>query len=82
MKKVIIVIGCFMLSTAFAQTPQTSPIPNHPAGRNFDQAKQKQLERVDQRLARVQQLKSCLQAATGFDAMHQCHGKFEEQHHQ
>lgn len=78
MKKVCVVIGCLLLGTAFAQVQQS---PGHPTGRNFDEAKQKQLARVDERMNHLQQLKSCLQAATGFDALHQCHGRFEEQHH-
>lgn len=49
------------------------------ADNNIEQKKAEQLKRVDERIAHLQEERSCIQAATTHDALKACHEKFRNE---
>lgn len=71
MMKVVPVIFAVLLSaTAFAQQPQGGQSQSKP--QNFQERKQHVLERIDQRIARLQTMKGCVEQAQDKSAMRTC----------
>ncbi len=50
--------------------------PPKESGPNFELKRQEILKRIDERLARIQQMKSCVQAASSRDELRACREKF------
>ncbi|MES2206107.1 MAG: hypothetical protein V4525_04840 [Pseudomonadota bacterium] len=48
------------------------------ASKNFEPLKKKQLEFVDDRIARLQELKICVEASTAIEGLKRCQEKFRE----
>ena len=85
MKRYIIAIALLASGGALAQSTNSPAVPSAPGaqpqqggGRHFEEAKSRHLERIAHRIAELQQVQSCIQAATNHDALRAC----RPQHHE
>jgi len=82
MKRVLIAAAFAASGLALAQSNQPAPPSgqgphNGPQGQQwgeqrFEEVKAKHLERIAKRIAELQQVQSCVQAATSPEALHSC----------
>ncbi len=75
MKKTAVaaLIPLILLTQAFTLEGQQQP---RGSGQNFELKKAEILNRIDERLARIQQMKSCVQSASSRDDLRACREKF------
>jgi hypothetical protein len=81
MKTFILALACIVCNLAFAQTPpatattaaSASAAPSSARQQHFQSAKTKRLDHIAARLAALQQLQTCVQAANNFAELHACH---------
>jgi hypothetical protein len=72
-------MGAIVISLALAALPAVAAENNPPqqaAGPMFEQRKAEILNRIDQRIARDQQEKACIQTANNHEALKACRDKF------
>lgn len=88
MKKILMAAGCLLSCMVFAQQSVSGQRASPPDGHhNFDQVKQKHLAQLGERISKLQQAQSCVQAATDFQALRACrpehdrHGQFPNSTH-
>jgi hypothetical protein len=70
----LIVLSLLFAMPAFAI--EGGPVPKG-SGDNFEQKKEELLKKIDERMRRLQERKSCVQAATTLDALSACREKFK-----
>jgi len=75
-KIISVVFAMFLAVPAFAV--DNSSLPKGP-GPNFEQNRTDILKRIDARIARNQEEKSCVQAAKNHDDIKACRDKFKEE---
>ncbi len=76
MKTAIIAAAVSILFAAPAVAADNAPAPKVP-GPNFEQRKAEILKRIDERIARNQEEKACVQAATNHNDIKACRDKFK-----
>jgi len=76
MKTVLIAMAVSILIAAPAFAADNVPQPKGP-GPSFEQRKSDILKRIDERIARNQEEKSCVQAAKTHDDINACREKFK-----
>ena len=83
MKKTMVaaVIFLFFAAPAFAADNNALPAkgPGGPADAKFDQVKADVLKRIDERIARIQEIKTCVEAAQNYNNLEACREKFKEE---
>lgn len=84
MKTAIMIVSASLLFAVSAFATDAAPQQKGP-GPNFEQNKAEILKRIDQRISRNQEEKSCIQAAKNHDDVRACRDKFkaevQEQRH-
>ena len=73
MKKILFVITCFTAFTVFAYDVMKDD------GKSFEEKKSMMLSFIDQRIANLNEHKSCIQSAVDKEALKVCHAKFKEE---
>jgi len=74
MKTAIIAMAASLLFAAMSFAADNAPQPKGP-GPNFEQRKADILKRIDERIARSQEEKTCIQAANNQDDLKACRDK-------
>lgn len=75
MNKLLLVLA---LTTSFAYADHHEEAA---AGENFEEMKKKALEHVDKRIGMLNEMKSCISAASKKEDMKPCREKFKDEHH-
>jgi Spy/CpxP family protein refolding chaperone len=81
MKNALVAAALLGSSLALAQTNQPAPpngpgphggLQGQPSEQRFEEVKAKHLEHIGKRIAELQQVQSCVQAANNPEALHAC----------
>jgi hypothetical protein len=78
MKTAMIAVAVSILLAAPAFAADNAPQPKGP-GPNFEQRKSEILKRIDERIARNQEEKACVQAAQNHNDIKACRDKFKSE---
>lgn len=77
MKKIGIVVVMLFAFTLLAVAANTGSQTQGTPGANFEQRKEMMLKKIDERIARLQEEKACIQAATKPEDIRACREKFK-----
>ncbi len=73
MKKILLAITCLSSLSVFADDAMKDD------GKNFEEKKSMMLSFVEQRIANLNEHKTCIQAASDKEALKACHVKFKDE---